>query len=364
MKLSFLIIFFFTLASGVSQTVISGKITDGKNQPIEGANVFIDGTYDGGTTNENGYFLFKTDEIGVKTLKVSFVSYETFSLTKDVSELHNLQIKLRDDVNALDTVVISAGTFSAGDNSKISVLKPLDVVTTASALGDFDGALQTLPGTTTVAEDGRLFVRGGDATETQIFIDGIRVFTPYVPTTSNTPTRGRYSPFLFDGITFSTGGYSAEFGQALSSVLLLNTIDEPAQDKTDIALLTVAAGLGHTEKWEESSLSLNGSYINLGPYYAIFPDRNDWQKPFCTASGEAVFRQTIGHGLLKVYGAFDTSAFELMQEDINQPNGVHFKLNNQNFYTNASFSESLSNDWSLMAGGSYTYANTKVGLAE
>ena len=135
-----------------------------------------------------------------------------------------------------------------------------------------------MPGTTTVAEDGRLFVRGGDANETQIFIDGIRVFTPYSPTTNNTPTRGRYSPFLFDGITFSTGGYSAEFGQALSSVLLLNTIDEPDQEKTDIGIMSLGATLGNTQKWDKSSLSVNASYINLAPYNAIFKNRNDWRR--------------------------------------------------------------------------------------
>src|SRR5690606_34440464 len=282
----------------------------------------------------------------------------------DVSFMKGLQSKLREDINTLDAVVLSAGTFSAGDNSKVSALTALDVVTTASALGDFVGALQTLPGTTTVAEDGRLFVRGGEADETQIFIDGIRVFTPYSPTTNNIPTRGRYSPFLFDGITFFTGGYSAEYGQALSSVLLLNTIDEPDQDKTDIAIMTVGGGLGHTEKWEKNSLSINASYINLAPYNAILPDRNEWKKPFETASGEAVFRQKIGDGLLKIYGAFDTSNIELTQEDINQPTGVHIKLNNQNFYSNASFSEMLQNDWTVFAGGSYTYSNTKVGIDE
>ena len=56
-----------------------------------------------------------------------------------------MTIKLRENVNTLDAVVISAGTFEAGDASKISVLKPLDVVTTASALGDYVGAIQTLP---------------------------------------------------------------------------------------------------------------------------------------------------------------------------------------------------------------------------
>lgn len=344
------------------QNTVSGTVSDANGKPIANANVYLEGTYDGSSTDENGIFSFETSETGVQTLTVSYVSFEPFVLTVEVPKMKNLQINLRDDVNSLETVTISAGSFSAGDNSKISVLKPLDIVTTASALGDFVGALQTLPGTTTVAEDGRLFVRGGDAGETQIFIDGIRVFTPYSPTTNNVPTRGRYSPFLFDGITFSTGGYSAEYGQALSSVLLLNTIEEPTQEKTDIGIMSVGAALGHTEKWEKSSLSVNTSYINLAPYIAVFPDRNDWKKPFETASGEAVFRQRIGEGLLKIYGAFDFSNFELTQEDINLPQGTQFKLNNKNFYSNASYSQILNKGWSVFAGGSYTYANTKVGI--
>ncbi len=348
----------------LAQNTVSGTVNDSNGTPVIGANVYLEGAYDGSTSDANGSFSFETTETGTQNLIISYVSFETYEITDDVSKMKSLKIVLRDDVNSLETVTISAGSFSACDNSKISVLKPLDIVTTAGALGDFVGALQTLPGTTTVAEDGRLFVRGGDAGEAQIFIDGIRVFTPYSPTANNIPTRGRYSPFLFDGITFSTGGYSAEYGQALSSVLLLNTIDEPDQEKTDIAIMTVGGGLGHTEKWKNSSLSLNASYINLAPYTALFPDRNDWQKPFETASGEAVFRQKIGGGLLKIYGAFDTSNFELTQEDINQAEGVHFKLNNKNFYTNASYSELLNDDWILFAGGSYTYENTKVGIDE
>lgn len=349
----------------LSQNIISGTVTDNNDVPIIGANVYLDGSYDGASSDDNGKFSFDTSETGPQTLIISYVSFEPYKITEDVSKMKNLKIVLRDDLNSLETVTISAGSFSAGDNSKISVLKPLDIVTTAGALGDFVGALQTLPGTTTVAEDGRLFVRGGDAGETQIFIDGIRVFTLYAPTTNNVPTRGRYSPFLFDGITFSTGGYSAEYGQALSSVLLLNTIDEPDQEKTDITIMSIGGGLGHTKKWNQgSSLSLNASYTNLAPYIAILPDRNDWHKPFETASGEAVFRQKIGGGLLKIYGAFDTSDFELTQEDINQPEGTRFKLNNQNFYTNVNYTERLNNGWSIFGGGSYTYGNTKVGIDE
>ncbi len=359
-----LLLFIFSLSSIVTigQTTISGKVTEPNGTPILGANIYLESTYDGTSSNDNGDFSFETTEEGEQTLIVSFLSFENYKLIVTVSEMNNLTIKLREDVNSLDTVVISAGTFEASDNSKVSVLKPLDVVTTASALGDFVGALQTLPGTNTVSEDGRLFVRGGDANETQIFIDGIRVFTPYTPTTNNIPTRGRYSPFLFDGITFSTGGYSSEYGQALSSVLLLNTIDEPVQEKTDISIMSVGVGLGNTQKWNKASLSVNVSYINLAPYIALFPDRNDWEKPFEAASGETVFRRKFENGLLKIYAAFDTTNFELTQEDIDFSNGIRYRLNNYNLYSNASYSGTLSNNWKIFGGASYTYANTKIGL--
>jgi len=354
----------FSAVSLWSQTTISGKVTDHKGVAVVGANVYLDGTYDGASTTEDGSFTFTTTETGDQVLTVSMLSYETFVYFGNVSTMKNFPIKLREDVNSLDTVVISAGTFEASDNSKVSVLKPLDVVTTASALGDFVGALQTLPGTTTVAEDGRLFVRGGDANETQIFIDGIRVFTPYTPTTNNIPSRGRYSPFLFDGITFSTGGYSAEFGEALSSVLLLNTINEPDQNKTDIGIMSVGGNLGHTKKWEKSSLSLSTSYINLAPYVALFPDRNDWEKPFESFAGEAVYRYHTDNGTYKFYTAVDASNFELTQEDINLEDGLDFKLNNTNLYVNGSYAGMLSDTWSLRAGGSYTLARNKTGIIQ
>ncbi len=364
MRTIFIILIIIITIPFYAQTRISGRVTNVKNIPISGANIYLEGTYDGATTNKEGIFSFSTSQKGTQTLIVSYLSYETFAMVGNVSYMKDIKIKLREDINALDAVVLSAGTFSAGDNSKVNVLKPLDVVTTASALGDFVGALQTLPGTTTVAEDGRLFVRGGDANETQIFIDGIRVFTPYTPTTNNTPTRGRYSPFLFDGITFSTGGYSAEFGQALSSVLLLNTIDEPDQEKTDIGIMSVGALLGNTQKWEKSSLSINTSYINLAPYNAVFTNRNNFLKPFESASGEAVFRKKTNAGLFKFYGAFDVTNFEVIQEDINLSQGLRFKLNNNNLYLNGSYKGKLTDTWKMQAGFSYTNAKNKNEIEE
>ena len=68
-----------------SQTSVSGKVTDYKGKPIFGANVYLDGTYDGGSTNEKGEFRFDSSEKGKQTLIVSFLSFEEYSVTSDIS---------------------------------------------------------------------------------------------------------------------------------------------------------------------------------------------------------------------------------------------------------------------------------------
>lgn len=362
--LSFIALVFIN-ALVFGQTVISGKVTDRSNQPIEGANVYLEGTYDGTSSDHQGNFSFTTMAKGEQSLVVSFISFEPFVLNAKVGSMSQLTVKLREDVNTLDAVTINAGSFEAGDNAKVTALKPLDVVTTASALGDFVGAIQTLPGTTTVDEDGRLFVRGGEAEETQIFIDGIRVFTPYAPAARNIPTRGRFSPFLFKGFAFSTGGYSAEYGQALSGVLTMNTIDEPDQEKTDVSLMTVGAGVGNTQIWGKNSFSINTSYINLAPYLALYPDRNQWNKPIQAANGEMVYRyRTNSDGLLKLYGAFSHTQFDMIQEDINLPQGFNFALKNNNLYFNGSYRQRLGGNWKISGGLSYTNDRSSIGVLE
>ncbi len=346
-----------------SQTTLSGKVVDEKGKPVSGANVFIEGTYDGASTAETGNFSFTTTTTGNQTLVVSFLIYETSRTIINVATFQNKIIKLRESVNALDAVVITAGTLEAGDKSRVSVLKPLDIVTTAGSAGNIIAALQTLPGTQTVGEDGRLFVRGGEANETQTFVDGIRVAQPYGATTNNLPTRGRFSPFLFSGISFSTGGYSAEYGEALSSVLLLNTQDEPDQNKTEISLMTVGLGIGNTQKWKKSSLSVNANYINLAPYQAAIPQNVDWNSPFQSVSGETVYRYNFNNGILKVYVAFDSSKFDINQESINSLDKIRIALNNNNFYLNSSYKGVFGNNWQLTSGLSYGYSTNKVDLA-
>ena len=345
------------------QTEIKGRIIDEQGLPFLGANIFVVGTYDGATSDENGNFSFTTTAVGKQQLQISFLSYETIILEFDVENYQPKVFTLKESVNTLNAVEVTAGTFKAGDNSKATALKAMDIVTTAGSAGNIIAALETLPGTQTVGENGRLFVRGGEADETQTYVDGIRVGQPYGASANNVPTRGRFSPFLFSGITFSTGGYSAEYGDALSSVLLLNSIDEPVQDQTDISIMTVGVGLGKTKKGEKSSFTFNTSYINLAPYQLVVPQNLDWNKPYETLAGESIFRHKFKNGILKVYGAFDYSTFSLNQKDINFDDKIRFDLNNNNLYFNTSYKGYLNDNLQLQTGFSYGYAQNKIGIS-
>ena len=362
MKYIIYITIFLLSFQSFSQTTISGKVIDQKKQPVPAANIFIEGTYDGATSNENGNFTFTTSSTGSQTILASFLSYETTKQTVDVTNAQNLILVLRESVNTLDAVTISAGNLDSGEKARVSVLKPLDIVTTAGSNANIVSALQTLPGTNNVGESGRLFVRGGESDETQTYIDGLRVGQPYGANANNLPARGRFSPFLFSGANFSTGGYSAEYGDALSSVLLLPTKDEADADKTEMAFMTVGLGLGRTKKWDKSSLSFNTSYTNLKPYQVLVSQRLDFNKPFQSASGESVYRYQFANGLLKIYTAFDAQSLDLNQEDINQISKVRYALNNNNLYFNSLYKGNFGEQWQITTGFSYGYAENKIGI--
>ena len=71
--LTFLLVIFPSLF--FAQTIISGTVTDNKGIPIIGVNGYLEGAYDGSTSDENGKFTFETSETGSQTLTVSYVSF-------------------------------------------------------------------------------------------------------------------------------------------------------------------------------------------------------------------------------------------------------------------------------------------------
>ena len=157
----------------------------------------------------------------------------------------------------------------AGDKKRAVLLNSLDIATTASSDSDIYGALSTFPGAQKQGETGKIIVRGGDSYETNTYMDGMLVSSPYMSTMPDLPARGRFSPFMFNGVMFSTGGYSAEYGQALSSVLELKTPGLFDEDVTSVSLMNVGVGLSHTVRNLNSAYTVEANYNNLTPYFLM-----------------------------------------------------------------------------------------------
>jgi hypothetical protein len=361
------ILFSVVCALGVAQTKLQGKVVDSRKQPIPLANIFLKDTYDGVSSDENGNFEFISSEKGVQTLIVTVIGFKEFSksLTLEGKAL-TVNIELQESINELQAVTISAGAFTAGDDSRRTVLRAVDIATTAGATADIAGALNTLPGTQKVGESGRLFVRGGDGSEARTFIDGLLVLDAYSPSAPNTPSRGRFLPFMFKGTSFSTGGYSAEYGQALSSALVLDSKDESEISRTDIGLLSVGGDLAHTLAWDSGSATAKVQYTNLKPYMGLINQEVDWKSAPVSIEGIGAFRQRVGkHGMFKAYGNFDRSDFSLYHHDIDDYNQKQlYKRKNDYSYFNSFYKNALDENWMLRGGLSYTSSQNDVTLSQ
>ncbi|MFI5172358.1 MAG: carboxypeptidase-like regulatory domain-containing protein, partial [Chitinophagales bacterium] len=343
-----------------AQTTISGTIIDNKKEKLPGANVILKDTYDGTTTDSTGQYSFATSETGSQILMVSFIGYEDHFDTIELSGGNiKLDIILKEMFNELNAVVISAGAFEASDEKKNTILKPLDIVTTAGAEGDIYGALETLPGASKVGNDDGLYVRGGSDYETKTIIDGMVVNNPYYSTVPDVPSRGRFQPFMFKGTVFSTGGYSAEYGQALSSAVILNTEDMPDYSGSGISLSPIFVGAFHTQKFNNEKTALGGgiNYTNLGLFDNVFPPQTfDWLESVEAIDGSIFFRQkTSKTGIIKLYGQKESSGFSLQVPDIDSLGSTDdIELGNNYNYLNASYKELLTDKWGMQAGVSFS----------
>ena len=362
-KLTFIGILFLHLQPVLGQTVIKGSVKDKKGEPLAGANIYLPGTYDGVSSDAEGQFVFSTEETGKRILKIDFIGFEGFEQEIDLdSDVPLFDVVLKEKFNQMSAVVITAGNFEAGDEKRSATLSSLDMVTTAGANGDIYGALQTLPGTTNNPESGRLFVKGGTGEESQTYIDGTLVLVPYASSPPLTSTFGRFDPFMFRGTIFSTGGYSAEYGQALSSVLLLRTNDMPDEESLNISLLSVGGGLAGTKKWNNGAVRSSVNYTNLKPYMAIAPQHYDWNQAPEYFSADMSIRQKTGTaGMLKLYGNFNNTRMSLNQTNLNEDRKMTaYDLKNDNFYVNGSWQNPIGKNWIYRTGISITENQDEV----
>lgn len=359
------LVFVLIQSSVFSQIHISGKISDSQDNPLPGANVFIQNTYDGATADSLGHFILKTTSKGSQILSASFIGYKPYLLKLNLDSVKTVTVNiiLQESDDQIDEVVINAGAFEASDEKKTVVLRVFDIATTPSAQGDIFGALGTLPGVQKVGEDGRVFVRGGESYETQSFLDGMLVSTPYLSKMPDMPTRGRFSPLLFSGTLFSTGAYSAEFGQALSSIVDMKTNSLETEDKSSISIMTVGVMGSTTKCWKNASLSLSGDYVTSSLSNLINKQRVDWTKSPAGVNGTLMYRQKTGKtGMFKVFGTVDNNTSGMIYPNTATGVNQHILMNSSNVYLNNTYNGMLAEKWMIKSGLAWNYDHQNFDL--
>ncbi|MDP9042156.1 MAG: TonB-dependent receptor, partial [Bacteroidota bacterium] len=351
-------IFIVFSSDGFSQSVISGKVKDVKGHPLPGVSISVKDSFDGSTSDSSGNYSFSSADTGVQFLKVSSVGYRPIEVPLRITgkSIH-IDLQLKEEPNELKAVTISAGSFAAGDSHRGAVMSSLDIATTAGSNADITAALKTLPGAQQVGEQEGLFVRGGTGQETKQFIDGSLVNNPYYTSVPDISTRGRFSPFLFKGTVFSTGGYSALYGQALSSVVLLESIDLPERSEIDASISPIIVGIGTQQLAPNKKFSwgMSYNYVNVGIYFGLVSQKPDYFILPAFHNGDANFRIKTKGGMIKYYTTFAYNDLGLRTADIDSAYLKNaFNLTNHNWYNNLSWRENLVNGWKMMLSASYS----------
>lgn len=355
-----ILLLFLSCTAGLkAQTTLAGVVKDAKGHPVGGASLTIKDSYDGATADSTGTFNFTTAEKGFKTLVLTAVGYKSVEQPINLdAPVAPLTFSLKEELDEMKAVVITAGSFEASDRKRATVLTSLDVVTTASANADVTGAIKTLPGAQQVGEQEGLFVRGGTAAETKTFIDGTLVNNFFYSSVPDVAQRGRFSPFIFKGTVFSAGGYSALYGQALSSALILESIDLPERSSGNVGISPIggSAGLQKLTAGKKASWGANYGYTNVGLAFELLKTKPDFFRIPQYHTGDANFRiKTSKSGMLKYYGYFSQNRVGIRNPSLDTLGLKEvFDLDNFNMYHNLSWRENLGARWKISTGASYS----------
>lgn len=231
-KLILLTFIFLSTLNSFSQVTgtIRGVINDKTNKtPILFANVMIEGTTLGTSSNENGLFALSQIPKGTHTLIVSTFGYQTFKKTIIIEkndQIISLKIELIESQTELNTVYIDADEEIKKNTINISMhqVSQRDIKMIPTTGGDADLAtyLQVIPGVMFSGEQGgQLYIRGGTPIQNLVLIDGMTLYNPF-------HSIGLYSVFdtdIIQNVDVYTGGFGAQYGGRISSVIDITTRD-------------------------------------------------------------------------------------------------------------------------------------------
>ncbi len=232
-----------------AKVTIHGKIIDEDSQPLEFVSIRIAGTTIGSTSDLNGSYSIATNEQDTIKLIYSCIGYqeEQRQLIKPEGDI-TINLRMRVNSQVLQEVNVTEyrkqmGSMQRIDNEAFK-LSP-DV-----SGGSVEAMLTTMAGVNSSNEmSSQYSVRGGTFDENSVYINGIEIYRPQLISSGQQEGLSIINPDLVDNVSFSTGGFPAEYGDKMSSVLDI-TYKEPQafEGSLSMSLMGGSLSIGQSSK--------------------------------------------------------------------------------------------------------------------
>lgn len=225
MKADFSLLWLVSLALLLStdtlaqDAIIRGLVKDANGKALEAVSVAVVGEAGGTLTDQRGRYEIRVTPYRDWTLAFSFIGFATekINLKLTPGEVRNLDIRLSETSQDLGPVNIQAAR--PGDLTLMRI-EPRTIEQFPSVSGNFESILKTLPGVVSNNELSSTYsVRGGSFDENLVYVNDIEIYRPFLVRSGQQEGLSFINPDLVSEITFSAGGFGANYGDRMSSVL-------------------------------------------------------------------------------------------------------------------------------------------------
>ena len=220
---------------------IRGFVYDKESgEPIMFCNVFLKGTSIGAATDVNGMYNISKVQAGEYTIIATYLGYDSskVNITLKNGQILSQNLELKESSIKLNEIKISAEREEMKTEVKVATIKiskkDLEMVPTIGGEPDLAQYMQVIPGVVfTGDQGGQLYIRGGSPIQNKVLLDGMIIYSPF-------HSIGLFSVFDSDIIRNTdvyTGGFNAEYGGRISSIMDIKTIDEIKKNLAEKSLL-------------------------------------------------------------------------------------------------------------------------------
>lgn len=252
-------------AAAAEAAQVSGRVVDRRGEPIEYVTVAVPALKRGEATDAEGRFRIELPA-GTHEIVFAQIGYEKRRVRVQApGDAAPLLIVLIEEPVPVAQVNVSASSFGRAGETEGAVVRRMDIYTTPGGAADIFQSLRALPGINAPNEGAALYVRGGHPRETLVRLDGGAIGHPYHFESASGGLFSAIDSYMLKSAFFSSGGFPAKYGGALSGVLDIET-----QDPLDLRTLSLGAnfaGASASGVWPliPGRLSVIGSYRRSQP---------------------------------------------------------------------------------------------------